>query len=186
MEQPQEKIEYADDNYEPIKTLFKIRAPVLFLGLVLGFGISFITSHFEAVLSSNVKIAFFMPFVVYIADAIGTQTEAIYSRNLRTGKAKFVKYLRKEFMLGIVFGLLFGLISGIVSFLWLANSLLTLSVSLGTFFAILFAPVMAIIVTHIFQLLHKDPAASSGPIATVIQDMTSVVIYGIVCTAILL
>lgn len=181
-----EQIEYADDNYEPVKTLFKLRAPALFLGLVLGFGISFITSHFEEVLASNVRIAFFLPFVVYIADAIGTQTEAIYSRNLKTGRAKFIKYLRKELTLGIIFGIVFGLISGLVSFLWLGDSLLTLSVTLGTFFAILFAPVMAIVVTHTFQLLHKDPAASSGPIATVIQDMTSVVIYGIICSLILL
>jgi len=181
-----EKIEYADDNYEPVKTLFKLRAPSLFLGLILGFGISFITSHFEEVLSQNIEIAFFLPFVVYIADAIGTQTEAIYSRNLKTGKAKFGKYLRKELTLGIVFGTIFGLISGLVSFLWFKDGLLTLSVTLGTFFAILFAPVMAIIVTHIFQLLHKDPAAGSGPIATVIQDMSSVIIYGIICSLILL
>ena len=181
-----EPIQYADDNYEPVKTLFKLRAPALFLGLVLGFGISYITSHFEEVLSSNVKIAFFLPFVVYIADAIGTQTEAIYSRNLKTGKAKFGKYLRKELALGLIFGSMFGLISGIVSYLWFKESLLTLSVTLGTFFAILFAPVMAILVTHIFQLLHKDPAAGSGPIATVIQDMTSVVVYGVICSLILL
>jgi magnesium transporter len=181
-----EKIVYADDDYEPIKTLFKLRAPALFLGLVLGFGISFITSHFEEVLYSNVKIAFFLPFVIYIADAIGTQTEAIYSRNLRDGKANFIKYLRKELTLGIIFGTIFGLISGIVSFLWLKDNLLTISVALGTFFAILFAPVMAIIVTHIFQLLRKDPAAGSGPIATVIQDMTSVVVFGVICSLILL
>jgi len=181
-----QKIEYADDNYEPVKTLFKLRAPSLFLGLVLGFGISFITSHFEEVLYSNIEIAFFLPFVVYIADSIGTQTEAIYSRNLKTGKAKFSRYLRKELTLGIVFGVLFGLISGLVSFLWFNDSKLTLSVTLGTFFAILFAPIIAIIVTHIFQLLHKDPAAGSGPITTVIQDMTSVLIYGVICSLILL
>ena len=91
------KIIYADDDYEPVKTLFKLRAPALFLGLILGFGISFITSHFEEVLSSNVRIAFFLPFVVYIADAIGTQTEAIYSRNLRDGKANFLRFHTLDF-----------------------------------------------------------------------------------------
>lgn len=180
------KIIYADDDYEPVKILFKLRFPALFIGLILGFGISFITSHFEEVLSSNVKIAFFLPFVIYIADAIGTQTEAIYSRNLRDGKANFLRYLRKELTLGIVFGILFGLISGLVSYIWLKDYLLTLSVALGTFFAILFAPVMAILVTHVFQLLRKDPAAGSGPIATVIQDMTSVIVFGIICSIILL
>lgn len=180
------KIIYADDDYEPIKTLFKIRAPALFLGLALGFGISFVTSHFEEVLSSNIEIAFFLPFIIYIADAVGAQAGAIYSRNLRDGKANFIRYLRKEFTLGIIFGTLFGIISASVSYLWFGEFLLTLSVSLGTFFAILFAPIIAIIITHIFQLLHKDPAASSSPISTVIQDTISVIIYGVVCSLILL
>jgi magnesium transporter len=181
-----EKIEYADDNYESVKTLFKIRAPALFLGLILGFGISFVTSHFEEVLSSNIEIAFFLPFVVYIADAIGAQTQSIYASNLKLGRAKFSKYLHKELSLGIIFGLMFSLVSGIVSFFWFGDKFLTLSVGLGTFGAIIFSPVLAIILTHAFQLLHKDPAATSGPIITVVQDMASVVIYGIICSLILL
>lgn len=180
------KIVYADDDYEPIKTLFRLRAPALFLGLILGFGVSFATSHFEEVLSSNIEIAFFLPFIIYIADAVGAQTGAIYSRNLRDGKANFIKYLRKELTLGILFGAIFGSVAGLVSFLWFGENLLTLSVSLGTFFSILFAPVMAIVVTHTFQILHKDPAAGSSPIATVIQDMTSVVVFGVICSLILL
>lgn len=66
---------YADDDYESIGTLMKLRAPALVIGLFLGIGISFITSRFEEVLSHNLRVAFFLPFVVYIADAIGTQTE---------------------------------------------------------------------------------------------------------------
>jgi magnesium transporter len=180
------KIIFADDDYESVKTLFKLRAPALFLGLALGFGVSFVTSSFEKVLTSNIEIAFFLPFIIYIADAVGAQTGAIYSRNLRDGKANFVKYLRKEFTLGIIFGTVFGLISGLISYLWFGENLLSISVALGTFFAILFAPVMAIVVTHTFQLLHKDPAAGSSPIATVIQDMTSVVVFGLICSIILL
>jgi len=62
----------------------------------LGIIISFITSRFEEVLSSNIQVAYFMPFIVYIADAIGTQTESIYSRNLKNKKTKFITYLHKE------------------------------------------------------------------------------------------
>lgn len=188
MENTKEKntIIYADDNYESIKTLFKIRMPSLVIGLILGFGISFITSNFEEVLSQNIKVAFFLPFIVYIADAIGTQTESIYSRNLKTGKIKFIKYFYKELILGIAFGSFFGIITGIISFFWFKQSLLSLSICLGTFFAIIVAPIIALATTHIFQFMHKDPAAGSGPVTTVIQDMASIVIYGIVCSLILL
>lgn len=181
-----ETITYADDDYESVGTLMKLRAPALAIGLLLGIGISFATSRFEEVLSQNVQVAFFLPFIVYIADAIGTQTESIYSRDLRTGRAKFSNYLRKELTLGIIFGIIFGIFSGAVVLLWLQDNLLAASVSIASFIAIATAPIIALIVTHTFQSMHKDPAAGSGPITTVIQDLASVVIYGLVASAIIL
>ncbi|NCS98134.1 MAG: magnesium transporter, partial [Candidatus Pacebacteria bacterium] len=175
-----------DDDYESIKTLFKLRAPALIIGLILGIGISFITSNFEEVLAHNVQVAFFLPFIVYIADAIGTQTEAIYSRDLRTGKAKFSNYFRKELMLGLIFGFIFCVFSGGISFLWLGDKLLALSVSVASFLTITIAPLVVLLVAYTFQSAHKDPAAGTGPVATVIQDMLSVVIYGIVTSIIIL
>lgn len=180
------KTSYADDDYESIGMLLKLRAPALVIGLFLGIGISFVTSNFEEVLSQNVQVAFFLPFVVYIADAIGTQTEAIYSRDLKTGKAKFSNYLRKELTLGIIFGLIFGGFSGFMSFLWLHDSLLSLSVAIASLFAITTAPLVALLVAYAFQAAHKDPAAGTGPVATVLQDMLSVVIYGVVASIIIL
>ena len=178
-------IDYAEDDRESVSTLVKIRAPSLVIGLFLGFLISFVTSRFEEVLSANVSVAFFIPFIVYIADALGTQTEAIYSRDLKTGKAKFSKYLAKELLLGIIFGVLFSIFSSILIILWLSQPRLALSVGIATFLAVSTAPLVALIVTELLQLTRRDPAAGSGPIATVIQDMISVIIYGIVCSIIL-
>jgi magnesium transporter len=180
------KIEYAADETESIGTLLKLRTPSLVIGLVLGICISFVTSGFEKVLARDVHVAFFLPFVVYIADAIGTQTESIYSRDLKGGKHNFWKYFYKELGLGIFFGLLFGAAAGAVTLFWLGNSLLALAVSLATLIAIATAPMIALFVTQIFQNLREDPAASSGPVTTVIQDMTSVIIYGVVCSLIIL
>ena len=177
---------YADDDYESIKTLFGLRAPSLIVGLLLGLGISFTTSSFEEVLTHNVQVAFFLPFIVYIADSIGTQTEAIYSRDLKTGRAKFSNYLRKEFAIGAIFGLLFGIFAGAISLLWLRNGLLSLSITIASFLAITTAPLVALLVAHTLQSVHKDPAAGTGPIATVLQDLLSVVIYGIVTSIIIL
>lgn len=181
-----EKIQYADDDYESIGTLLKLRTPTLAIGLLLGIGISLIISRFEEVLAQNIQVAFFVPFIVYIAAAVGSQTDAIYSRDLKTGRAKFSNYLHKELILGIIFGLVFGTFSGGIVYLWLQNNLLALSVGLATFVAIATAPMVALIVTQIFQRIHEDPAAGSGPIATVIQDMISVAIYGMVCSIIIL
>ncbi len=58
-------------------------------------------------------------------------------------------------------------------------------VSTAMFFTVTIAPLVALLVTEVLQLEHKDPAVGSGPIATVIQDTLSVLIYGLVASAIL-
>ncbi|MFH0819101.1 MAG: magnesium transporter [Patescibacteria group bacterium] len=177
---------YVDDDLESVGELCRLRAPALILGLLLGIGISLVTSSFEEVLAHNVRVAFFLPFIVYIADAIGSQTQAIYSRDLKTGKAKFSNYLKKEILLGLIFGTIFGFVSGVIAFLWLHDNLLAISISIASFLAISIAPFVALVVANMFQSVHKDPAAGTGPIATVIQDMLSIVIYGIVTSIIIL
>ena len=182
----QKSIIYADDDYEPISLLFRLRAPSLVVGLVLGIFISIVISRFEEVFLRDVQATFFIPFVVYIADAIGAQTHSIYARDLKSGHPKFSRYVRKELILGAVFGVLFSVIAGAAVFLWLGKDLLALSVAVATLLAVGLAPIVALMITQIIQSSGRDPAAGAGPIATVIQDMISVIIYGVVCSFILL
>ncbi|HAE36387.1 MAG: MgtE integral membrane protein [Candidatus Nomurabacteria bacterium GW2011_GWF2_35_66] len=179
-------IEYADDDKESVWTLMKLRVPSLVLGLVLGVALSFVTSRFEEVLAVNISVAFFIPFVVYMADAVGTQTQNIYSRDLKSGKALFRKYLFKESILGITLGLIFGLIIFPVIIFWFNSFELALAVSLSTFGAIASAPLIALLITEVLELEHLDPAVGAGPIATVIQDTASVLIYGFIASALIL
>ncbi len=181
-----EKIEYAEDDTEPVNLLLRLRLPSLVVGLFLGIALSFVVSRFEEVISKNISVAFFIPFIVYLADAVGTQTQSIYARDLKTGRASFKKYLVKESALGIILGIVFSVIIGAVIMLWLKSWDLALAVSLATLGAVASAPLVALIVTELFQLEHEDPAVGAGPIATVIQDTVSIVIYGLIASAIIL
>lgn len=180
------KIQYADDDTTTVNNLIRMRIPALLIGLVLGILLSFITSRFEELLSENIQIAFFIPFIVYMADAVGTQTQNIYTRDLKTGKPNFKKYLIKETILGFFLAVISGLIVAIITLVWFNSPELTLAVSLGVFAAIILAPLVALITTEILQLENTDPAVSAGPIATVLQDTLSIVIYGFIASAILL
>jgi len=62
-------VRYADDDKYSIRILGLMRTPPLLIGLVLGFFMSLATSRFEEVLSKHVQVAFFIPFIVYMADA---------------------------------------------------------------------------------------------------------------------
>ncbi|OGK17092.1 hypothetical protein A2774_01925 [Candidatus Roizmanbacteria bacterium RIFCSPHIGHO2_01_FULL_39_12c] len=180
------KILLADDDKYPVRTLLLMRVPPLIVGLVLGFVISFATSRFEKVLAEKIEVVFFLPFIVYMASAIGSQTQTIYSRDLTRGKANFITYLFKEMALGLILGTIFGFICFLVVSVWFGATKLALTVGMSLFVAMGLAPLVALIVTEILELEHQDPAVGAGPIATVIQDTISVIIYGAIASLIIL
>ncbi len=180
------RIRYVDDDSTPVLRLVKTRLPSLVIGLLLGTTLSVFTSKFEHVIESDVRVAFFIPFLVYMADAIGTQTENVYTRDLRSGKADFFTYLSKEISVGLLIGSLLGLLAAGVILLWLGSVALSLTVGLSLMITVSLAPPIAVLVTHAMQVFHKDPAVETGPITTVIQDVVTVVIYGMIATAIML
>ena len=61
------------------------RLPWLLVGLVGAMFAAGIVGAFEEDLERHVLLAFFVPGVVYMADAVGTQTEAIIIRGLSVG-----------------------------------------------------------------------------------------------------
>jgi len=194
--EPKKLIKYADDDKYPISTLALMRIPPLVGGLVLGMVLSFVMSRFEEVLAKNVQVAFFIPLVVYMASAVGGQTQGIYTRDLKSGKAKFATYLLKETCLGLILGFLFGALSWFIVETWFGSEELARAIALSMFAAraialsmfaaVASAPLVALIITEVFELEHQDPAVGAGPIATVIQDTISVIIYGLISSAILL
>ncbi|HEY4504308.1 MAG TPA: magnesium transporter, partial [Candidatus Paceibacterota bacterium] len=119
-------------------------------------------------------------------DAVGTQTQSIYVRDLRSGKASFIKYLFKESALGVLFGVIFGALLFVIIYFWFESIELAGAVSLSLIGAVASAPIVALGVSELLQIEHSDPAVGAGPIATIIQDTLSVLIYGLIASAIIL
>lgn len=175
----------ADDLKESTGFLLKLRLPWLMAGLAGGFLATFLISRFEAQLVQNVKLAFFLPMIVYLSDAVGTQTETIYIRNITNKKAMFKTYLFKELQIGVILGAFFGCIVGSVAYIWLRQLDLALTVGLAMAVAVATAPVVAVCVAKLFQVEHQDPAVGAGPFTTILQDIVSILIYFAVASVIL-
>jgi magnesium transporter len=67
---------------EPVVRRFKHRIPWLLVGLLGAFAAANILSSYEEQLAGRVILAFFVPGIVYLADAVGTQTETLIIRGL--------------------------------------------------------------------------------------------------------
>ena len=70
---------------EPTPRRFRHRLPWLAVGLAGALLAADIVGSFESQLETSILIAFFMPGIVYLADAVGTQTETIVVRGLSLG-----------------------------------------------------------------------------------------------------
>jgi magnesium transporter len=58
------------------------RVPWMFLALVAGVAMVLVGKHFEEALSRRLELALFVPMIVYMSDSIGTETLALFVREL--------------------------------------------------------------------------------------------------------
>ena len=184
-QRPREKEIIADDQREGLGLLLRLRVPWLVLGLFGGAVTAVFVSRFEKVISENIALAFFLPLIVYMSDAVGTQTEAIYVRNLVREKIRLRSYVIKETSLGIVLGLAFGILLGLFAFFWLGDSSVAFTVGLAMAVNVAVAPIIALLIAVFFHKEHTDPAVGAGPSTTVIQDFVSLFIYFAISSLIL-
>jgi magnesium transporter len=153
------------------------RLPWLLAGLA-GSGLAAVLmSRFANALETRVAISFFVPGLVYLADAIGTQTEAIAVRGLSLSDQRASHLLLGELRTGLLLGAALGSLSAAGAWLWLGDARLALAVGLALFAASAVATTIGFALPWLLERTGRDPAYGSGPLATVIQDVLSLGIY---------
>ena len=164
-------------SFSLLKSL-KTRLPWLIVGLFGGLFSAFVVSSFEGVLNKNIILASFIPLVVYMSAAVGSQMQAFIIRDLALNhNLNFFKYLirhtRVVFFIALIISFLLSLL---VNFIY-SEYLVGIVLAVSLFFAIMTSIITGLIIPFIFYKLKLDPATASGPIATIIQDILSVLVY---------
>jgi magnesium transporter len=123
--------------------------------------------------------------VVYMADALGTQTETVLVRRLAYGRVELVSQMIREGSLGLLIGLSLGAMSTLV--LWIGGSGRSVAAVVGATVVVtaLVATQVASLLPWCLARLGADPALASGPGATVVQDLLSVASYLFIASALL-
>jgi magnesium transporter len=164
---------------EPVPRRLWHRTPWLALGLAGAAISAWLVGLFEGRIEADVRLAFFIPGVVYLADAVGTQTEALVVRGLSVGTS-IRTALRLEVLTGPALGLLLAGVSFPAIWVALGDVEVALAVSLALLAACSVATVVAAGLPVLMARAGRDPAFGSGPLATVVQDLLSLVIYLVV------
>jgi len=153
------------------------RLPWLLAGLA-GAALATVTmAGFESTLSAHLAVAFFIPGIVYLADAIGTQSEAVAVRGLSLTRSGIGHLLGGELRTGMAIGSTLGLISFVPVWVFFGELRLAGAVSIAIFAAGTMAAALGLLLPWWIARLGRDPALGSGPLATVIQDILSLLVY---------
>jgi magnesium transporter len=152
------------------------RLPWLLVGLVGALAAAGLMGGFEERLRANLTLALFVPGVVYLADAVGTQTEALIIRGLSIGVGIREVAIR-ELVTGILAGVILGGLFLPIGLLIWGDAAVVTAVAIALAAACATANAVAMVLPGIFDRLAIDPAFGSGPLATVVQDLLSILIY---------
>lgn len=153
------------------------RLPWLLFGLLGSVLATFIVSRLEAELEKQLALAFFIPGLVYMADAIGTQTEAVVVRGLSLSRIGMGRLLLGELRTGLLIGLVLGLLT--FPAVWAVFGELRLAIAVGGALLVSggLATTLGLLLPWVLLRFRQDPAFGSGPLATVIQDVLTLLVY---------
>ena len=157
------------------------RLPWLLAGLVLSTGGAALMANYEDALRANIALTFFIPSLVYLTDAIGTQTEAIAVRGLSHRKSwSLAPILAGEVLTGTIIGLVLGLLAFVCVLLVFHDVRLAQGVGLSMVIASAIASGIGLLLPWTLSRFGADPAFGSGPVATIIQDTLTILVYFLV------
>jgi magnesium transporter len=168
-----------------ISRLVKLRLPWLLVGLLGGVAATLIVRFFEGALVEKLALAFFIPVVVYMSDAVGTQTETLFIRALAIEKISLKKYLAKEVIIGFLLGILLSALLYLFAVLVFDDVSVAVIVGVSMIISSTFAVLIATFVPLILRSFGKDPAIGAGPFTTVVQDILALLVYFLVASLIL-
>ncbi len=170
-------------SYDPISKRFITRAPWLAFTLVAGLINGWVMSSFLKLEGKILTfVLFFVPLITAMSGNIGLQCSTVLVRGMALGMASS---LRKELCSGLVIGSVFGVLCSLLIYFFgesigatpLTGSIIVGTGLIGGCFAGTFLGVFS---PFVFFKIGIDPAISSGPIVTALNDILSMTIYFLV------
>ncbi|HHX51319.1 MAG TPA: magnesium transporter [Clostridia bacterium] len=164
------------------------RLPWLLVTLMGGMLAGQVLRGLETELSRMVALAFFIPLLTGMGGNVGTQSSTLTVRGLATGQIEgreVILTVLKESLVGMSIGAVCGLIVGTVAFLWQGNMALGLVVGLALLGNMTTAATMGTLVPLFFRRVGIDPAVASAPFISTSIDITGLLIYSILASALI-
>ncbi|PFG09927.1 magnesium transporter [Marinobacter sp. LV10MA510-1] len=156
---------------------------LVFANIFTGAGIA----HFEELIGAHLALLFFMPLLVASAGNAGAQSATLVVRGIATGDVvnrDWLKLFKKELVVASALGLTMAITVWTVGIFRTELAIATI-VAITMVAVVLAGGLIGILLPLLLNRLGIDPAAASIPLITTIADVSGVLIYFTIATAIL-
>ena len=171
------EVQRLDDS--PLQAAKK-RLPWLIILLFLGMFTASLIGRFEDTLDQVTLLAIFIPLIAGMAGNTGTQSLAVAVRGLATGeygKQGKLKLMVREATTGLITGSVCGVVIMVVIYLWKGELFLGFLVGISILATFTVATLSGSLIPILMETLKIDPAVAAGPFITILNDITSILIY---------
>ncbi len=192
-----------DRIYDTAKFTARQRLPWLALMLGLNLIVTTVLSGFEETIAAITALVLFQPLILGMAGNIGTQSLAVtilrLTKETFPNASSIFKHLSKEAGIGVINGFILGVLGFVTAttFLFISPmgvvregiihpTQIGLVVSLAIFTSLTVSAFQASVIPLILNKLKIDPAIASGPFITTLNDITALVVYFGLASALIL
>lgn len=167
--------------------MMKKRLPWLVLLMAVEIVAVIILKGYQQILA---VLAMFMPLINASAGNAGNQIAGLMIRSIAIREIQledWLKVLTREIFRGLAMGLILGLMAALITIiLTAAESYATAAaVALAMTAAVCMANIMGSMLPFFFQGVGIDPAVTSGPLVTCLMDISSILIFFSIASAML-
>jgi magnesium transporter len=181
------KIHEIEELTTPASKLIRARIPSLVIGLLGGLLAASLITGFEDVLGYHLVLAAFIPVMIYLGDAVGTQSQTLVVRMIALDPSfSVVRYVLRELKVGLIIGLILASLLSVAALLgWSAPVQIALSIGISIFASMLFQSLIATYLSIALSRFNIDPAVTSGPLTTILSDITTLAMYFVIASLLL-
>ncbi len=186
----QDGIEKINLMFDPVLKRVRLRFSWILITLCFELFVALVISKlFVTTVEKLAILTAFIPVIIAIAGNVGLQSSTLVVRSIALGTISLSKTARiifSETRTGFALGLICGAIaSGLGYLMNMSNpevSHLIISVFMGMVSALTAAATIGTIEPLILHKFHQDPAVSSGPLITAVNDLMGTTMYLLVAT----
>ena len=135
---------------------------------------------YEVTLAETMILISFIPVITATGGNSGVQASTVVVREIALGSmdlSRVGEEIWRQFKIALGLGVMCAVVLSVLANIWIKNSLIGVIVGLSIFLVVVWSNFVGVLTPVIFRKIHLDPAISSGPLITTMNDIVGVFIY---------